>query len=99
MPIKNATAEQIASLKEKLAARQRDRHYESQMDEVVAMVGKKRRPFPVKSRSARNDVAKALSFTALSFLGAVLWNSGITVGIILFAASAAAAVPHYKAIK
>lgn len=92
MPIKNATAAEIAALKEKLQRRQSDRKYEMQMDEAVAMAGKKRKPKnPRSGKEAENPAAgDAAILAAIGFLGALSWNVFQTgYGLAVFAICAA----------
>lgn len=91
MPIKNATAQGIERLKQKLSQRQADRKAEQQMDEVVRMV--QRRPFvalpapEVEVTVVADDTAflRAMAHAMLACTGALWWNvTGKPAGLILF---------------
>ena len=90
MPIKNATAQDIERLKQKLSQRQADRKAEQQMDEVVRMV--QRRPFeavpaPEVEVIVADDTAflRAMAHAMLACTGALYWNvTGKPAGLILF---------------
>lgn len=84
MPIREASQAEILAMKERLNRRQGDRLAEKQMDEVVQMVGKKRRPFAKAPRRGRQERAQ--------------WETaGLAVGSCLLV-SAAALLGNMEAI-